>query len=186
MGGSRSPGLGPQAGPLLAAGAAAFERIDDEHFAEDMTLAEAKATLLHTGKLADGLHCPVCRQFAKEYKRKLNTTMVKALGLIYKATAPGLHFAHGPTVLMGSGIFGGDVGKLAYFGLVEEEAAHRPDGGRGGWWRVTPNGRMFLQGIVTVPKYAHVYDGRVLSFSGDPVGIHDVAPAFNYRELMAS
>lgn len=178
-------GLGPQAAPLLAAGARAVEQLDDDLFDDQMTVEAARALLLHgPDVLTAGHRCPVCRQYAREYKRKLNATMVKALSLIYKATAPGLHFAHGPTVLKGSGVFGGDLGKVGYFGLVEEEAALRPDGGRSGWWRVTPQGRAFLQGYTTVPKYAHVYDGRVLSFSGDPIGVHDVAPSFDYRELM--
>lgn len=151
---------------------------------DDLSLDEARRIL--ADQLNEGLHCPCCGQYARIYKRKLNATMVKALSLIYKATAPGLHFAHGPTVLRGSGVFGGDLGKLAYFGLVEEEKSLREDGGRSGWWRVTPKGRAFLRGLTHVPKYVHVYNGTVHEFSGEPIGVHDVAPRFDYRELMSA
>lgn len=173
-----APGLGPQAAPLLA-GAVEQLTLDTSE-----TVEAARAKL--QADLDDGTHCPVCGQFAKVYKRKLNTTMVKALSLVYKAAAPTLNFVHGPTVLRGSGVFGGDLGKVAYFDLVEEESKVRPDGGRGGLWRPTAQGRAFLQGVTTVPTYVHVYDGRVLGFSGEPVDVAHVAPRFDYKELMNS
>lgn len=149
----------------------------------DSTVGDAREWLRE--RLYTGATCPCCEQRAQMYKRKLNRTMVKALSLVYKATAPGRDFCHGPTVLRGSGVFGGDLGKLAYFGLVEEEAGRREDGGRKGWWRVTNKGRAFIQGHIEVPKYVHVYNGIVRSTSGEPVGVHDVAPAFDFAELMA-
>lgn len=154
-----------------------------DHVTNNHSLGEARDWLKE--RLWGGARCPCCEQYARIYKRKLNKTMVKALGRVYKATAPHRGFVHGPTILRGSGVFGGDLGKLAYFGLIEEEAGRRPDGGRKGWWRVTNKGRAFIQGHIELPKYVHVYDGRVLGTSGDPLGIHDVAPRFDFTELMA-
>jgi hypothetical protein len=67
---------------------------------------------------------------------------------------------------------------------LKEETARREDGGRSGFWRITDDGCDFLAGRLAVPKYARVYNGQVLGFTGDPVKVHDVAPAFNLRELM--
>lgn len=157
---------------------------DSSQPTNDDTLGHSREWLKE--RLWKGARCPCCEQYARIYKRKLNKTMVKALGRVYRATAAGRGFTHGPTVLKGSGVFGGDLGKLAYFGLVEEEAGRREDGGRKGWWRVTNKGRAFIQGHLALPKYAHIYDGRVLGFSGDPVEVADVAPRFSFVELMGS
>ena len=180
-------GLGPQATSLLAGAAEqlALDTVDvDDEFPVGTTVQEARAHL--RSLLSDGHHCPVCGQFAKEYKRKLNATMVKALSVIYKEMAPGLHYVHGPTVLRGTGIMGGEVGKLALFDLVEEKPGKPFGGSRSGHWRVTPKGRAFLQGVLAVPKYAHVYDGRVLGFSGPSIDVSQVAPTFDFKELMKS
>ena len=55
----------------------------------------------------------------------------------------------------------GDAAKLVYWGLIEEEALQREDGGRAGWWRVTAYGERFLKGLIRVPKYARVFDEPV-------------------------
>src|SRR4029079_5660296 len=95
-------------------------------FYDDMTLAEAR-DLLGT-MVAEGVTCPCCSQYAKVYKRKLNRTMVRALAEIARAPRTE-NFVHGPTVLGGKeGGTAGELGKLAYFELVEEMNAQREDG----------------------------------------------------------
>jgi hypothetical protein len=69
-------------------------------------------------------------------------------------------------------VVGGKVreeGKLAYWGLVEEQRRVRPDGGRAGWWRVTERGALFVNKGCTIPKYAVVYNGRLKRFEGPEV-----------------
>lgn len=71
-------------------------------------------------------------------------------------------------------------------GLIEEERVNRPDGGRAGYWRVTPLGERFVKQGVALPTYALIYDGRVLGLEGPPLYIHQtLSKKFNYNELMA-
>jgi hypothetical protein len=82
---------------------------------------------------------------------------------------------------------GGDATRLAHWGLVEQESERRPDGGKSGFWRVTPLGERFLLGDATIPKYVYVYDGRALRSGGPQVSIRDaLGKKFDYAELMAS
>lgn len=147
-------------------------------FRDDMPLGEARAELRLL--VDDGHRCPLCTQFAKVYKRKLNSRMARALIAMYRAG--GAHtYVHLPTVA-GDGCEGG---KLRYWGLVSEEAERRDDGGRTGWWTITPTGVRFLHGQATVEKYAHIYDGRCLRLSGPPTTIQQaLGTRFNYHELM--
>lgn len=144
------------------------------------TIAQAKAWL--RTKLADGAECPVCTQRAQLYRRKVTSTMARSLIEMYRAA--GLDYAHLPTVISSQRA---DEGKLAYWGLMEEEKVRRPDGGRAGYWRVTPRGEMFLKLQLNIPKYAEVYDGRVLGFdTTELVSIKDaLGTRFDYSDLMA-
>lgn len=148
----------------------------------DMTLREARVKLRELA-MADGHKCPVCTQFTKVYKRRITTSMARDLILIYRIAGDGKWF-HMPTLVQHEG---GDVTKLRYWGLIEEEQGHhREDGSpRTGYWRITTQGIDFAQGNIAVAKYAHVFDGRCLKLSSGPVGIRACLGArFDYNELM--
>jgi len=146
------------------------------------TLTEARDWLRE--RLYDGARCPCCEQYARVYRRKLNATMIRALVALYRAGGTE-RYVHGPTVLRGTNVFGGEVGKLALFGLVAEETARREDGGRSGWWLVTREGEEFLHRRRVVRKYATVYDGRRLGWAGDDVTVDDaLGTKFRLDELM--
>lgn len=147
-------------------------------FKGNMTLREAQDVLRPL--TTDGHKCPLCTQFAKVYKRKIHAGMVRTLIAMYRKG--GLGWVYLPDVKQKSR----DSTGMAWWDLIEEEKALRPDGGRVGWWRLTSLGEEFVLDRRTVRKYAHIYDGRWLSFSGDMVGIRDcLGTQFNYEELMA-
>jgi len=131
--------------------------------------------------LNDGARCPCCSQFAKIYRRKINAGMARSLIEMWQVA--GCDWVHLPTAI---GARSREEGKLAYWALVEESTEPRDDGGRAGWWRVTPKGRAFVAGLTRVPKYAHIYDGRCLGFDDtELVGIRDcLGSRFNYDDLM--
>jgi len=148
-------------------------------FSDSAPLAQLKAWF--EKRKAEGDHCPVCQQHFKVYRRKINSGMARSLISMYRAGKT--EFIHIPTTI---GSRSREEGKLRYWGLVEEETALRPDGGRAGYWRVTEMGELFVLGKVKVPMYAEVYDGERLSLSGDMVGIIDaLGQKFHYGELMA-
>lgn len=129
-----------------------------------------------------GAECPCCGQYARRYRRKLNSNM--AASLIKAWCVAGDEWFHAPTVL---GRNDGELAKLRYWGLVEEERRARPDGGRAGWWRVTPQGKIYVKGHTSVPAHALIYDGQLLRLdaSSGRVTIHDaLGDKFSYRELM--
>lgn len=140
------------------------------------------AKLRHDIYLPGGSVCPTCTQHAQVYRRKINSGMAISLIKMYQASRRG-EFVHVPTVI---GARSREEGKLAYWGLVEEELARREDGGRAGWWRVTDMGRLFVEGRMQLPKYALIYNGRCLSFdAAERAGIKEaLGVKFNYDDLM--
>lgn len=149
----------------------------------EMSLQEAKDWL--RVRVDDGAKCPCCTQFAKLYRRKINSTMARALILIYR-NGGGSRFVHIPSLrAVLAPHHSNEEPKLRYWDLLEEEQTVRPDGGRAGWWRVTDLGARWVLGAATVPKYARIYDGRCLRVEGDQVTIRDaLGDRFDYRELM--
>ncbi len=141
------------------------------------TIAAGKAWL--RARLDDGSNCPLCGQHAKVYKRKVNSGMARSLIHIYRIGGRG--WVHVRAI----GAQSREEGKLAYWGLLEEQTGVGLHGGRAGYWRVTEKGEKFLKGHILIAKYARVYNGRVLGFEGPDVGIKDaLGTKFNYEDLM--
>jgi hypothetical protein len=152
-------------------------------FTDTMSLDAARELL--RALVDEGHRCPCCTQFAKVYKRKINSTMARDLIALYRQA--GRDWAYLPDVRKRSGSRSNrEESKLRYWSLIQEEPAVRPDGGRSGWWRVTQFGEAFVLGRLTVPKYARIYDDRLLGHLGEEVSIMDaLGDRFDYRELMA-
>ena len=158
-----------------------FDDDDNGEFPDHVPFGEVRRHFEEN--VDEGIRCPLCRQFAKNYRRKLNKTMVKALRLL-RNNGGATEYVHAPTVLSAYAAPSREIGKLALFDLVEELAVRREDGGRAGYWKVTPSGEAFLRGELAVKKYAVVYDGRLLGYRGDDVTINEVAPEFRLDDLM--
>jgi len=151
----------------------------DERPDGSWTLQDARAWLREQRQ--EGVHCPCCNQLAKIYKRPINSSMATSIIAMYRAAR--LQYQHIPTT---TGRNDGEPGKLRYWGLIEEELeVRRDDGGRAGWWRVTPKGEQWILGQLLVPKYAYIYDARLLEVDGPPTSIRSaLGSKFNYEELM--
>jgi hypothetical protein len=134
-------------------------------------------------RVDEGVACPCCTQFAKVYRRKINSGMAHALIRMHRHAGSDWFYLPDITAQWQ----GRDEAGLRYWGLIEELQEKREDGGRAGWWRITPLGTRFVRRAVRVPKYARVYDGRCLSLVGEPVSIIDaLGDKFDYHELMSS
>lgn len=153
----------------------------DMEFPDDMTLGEARAVLRTL--VDEGHNCPICTQFAKVYRRKITANMAHMLIRMYHAA--GLEFVYLPSLRKGNEAM--DQTVTQHWGLIEEERTRREDGGRVGWWRLTPLGAQFVRGEVAVPKYVRIYNGRRLSLIGEAVTIREaLGTKFDYAELMGS
>lgn len=144
-----------------------------------VTVARAREWLRE--QLEEGAQCPCCEQHAQEYRWSLYATAARLLVAIYRAGGTE-EFVE---TKKHKGIGQGDASRLRLWGLAEQEKERRADGGRSGWWRVTELGEAFILGAATIPKYAYVYDGRLLRTEGDPTTIRDVLGVeFNYDDVV--
>jgi hypothetical protein len=153
-------------------------------FTDDMTLRDARDELRR--RVDDGHRCPLCTQMARVYRRKLTRVAARALAALYREH--GTDYGHMPTVarkhLADVHGQGGYLVLGAHWALMQDETTiRREDGGRAGYWRVTPLGVDWLTGRTRVPMYARIYDGRCLGLTGDLVGIEDVG-GFDLAELL--
>ncbi len=144
-----------------------------------MTLGEARTWL--ADRVKTGARCPCCNQFAKVYRRQINSGMARSLIAMYLHGPEG-QWVHVPTQV---GARSREEGKLRYWGLVEEQVDVRSDGGRAGYWRLTPAGRAWVTGQSTVPKYVTVYNNQVLESYGEQITIAGaLGDRFSYSDLM--
>lgn len=137
-----------------------------------ITLAQARQFVLDNRP--EGVHCPACDQFAKEYLRNMTAFTAKAMIAMYWHHRN--EYVHMPTLIRNylPGLTQGGYATLSkYWGLIEEETKVRPDGGRAGYWTLTTEGVNFLM-RAPVPKYAVIYDGRLLRYDGELVTIEDI------------
>lgn len=128
--------------------------------------------------------CPCCDSTLKIYQRSINATMARQLIKLSHFNGY-THTSH----LIPSGLPGsGDFTKLRYWGFIEEKSHDRkehPEKRSSGYWRITPDGLEFVNLRIKAQKYAHVYQGKVIDFSGDMVSILKcLGDKFNYSELM--
>ena len=139
--------------------------------------------------------CPTCGAKMVEYKFGFNRGLAVALRALYRADGPvamdslGLAYAERTNSQ-----------KLAYWKLavpvvktkrivscmdpeevVDELNARAERQRRAGWWSITEKGKDFVEGLITIPKYAHTLRGGVTGFSGDEMYIWDVKDGFEFR-----
>lgn len=143
------------------------------------TLAEARRQL--QANLDEGIICQCCGQHAQRYRRKFNSGMARSLIRIYRRR--GLDWCQITTEVPARSR---EEGKIAYWGLLEESTDVRDDGGRAGWWRVTPRGRTFVLGRMRIPRIAIVYNAVCVGFDDTTmVTIQDcLGDKFNLTELL--
>lgn len=154
---------------------------DFDQLTANSTVAEARRALQDARQA--GVQCPCCDQKVQEYRRSINIGMVRSLVAIYRVTHEPGHseWVHVPTEI---GARSREEGKLAYWGILEEQHARREDGGRRGFWRITDLGKQFVEGRVTLPKYAYVYNGAVTGYSAtERVSIADIDEGFNLPSI---
>ena len=143
-----------------------------------MELSEAKERTLN--QIEVGVECPCCGQFAKEYRRKLNSAMALYLIRLCKLTG-GYHHISEIGLVTG----GGDFAKLKYYGFIEEEINENTAKRTSGVWKLTPEGRAFARNESTVTSHFRIYNSKLLGFSGEQINIIDaLGQRFNYEELM--
>lgn len=145
-------------------------RLDDS-----TSLGDARAAL--RAHAASGEDCPLCKQYVKVYRRKLNSNMARWLIRFHHATSGNRQWTHATHAVWTQ--LGEEYSKLAHWHLIEKH----PD--RVGFWRETELGVAFVLNEISVESHAVVYDGECLRLDGTPVSIVTVlGKHFDYAELM--
>lgn len=160
---------------------------------DDKPLSEVKKL---TAVMAEkGGHCPCCQQFVKLYRRRLGSSMARALVHLHRhLERPGTEdkWVHLPTYLTKNRLPRSDEAKLVHWGILESLRADRDDGSsRNGYYQITELGKKFVKNEIRVPKYIWIYNQSVYGFSDgqarplETISIIEALGAkFSYRELM--
>ena len=152
----------------------------------DCTLEEAKTWL--RARIEKGATCPLCHQYAKLYKRKLNAGMAKFLLDFYKL---GRHdkFHHIANLLhFQTKTSGTDFYLLKFWGLIQDRPKD-PDSDTktSGYWQITDHGIAFVRCEVKLKSHVCLYGGRFFGFEGQDVTIDQcLGDRFSYSELMGA
>ena len=125
----------------------------------------------------EGIRCPICAQWAREYRRPLNRTMGEALVALVEAgkaataaqdrdpSAPAFAsvYVHVRDVAFRGAdvrVAGGELAKLQHWGLIEPEPNPEDDTQRcSGRWRPTEKGMAFADGRRIVLGHAKTREG---------------------------
>jgi hypothetical protein len=148
------------------------------------TLTEARASV-EAGRV-DGITCPCCDQFCREYARSLNSPMARALiACVRRGGAERWVNIHELPLIQGRR-GGGDFAKLVYWELIRQRPKDDDSRARtSGDWMVTDLGVQFACNRVRVRKKARLYNDMLLCFEGEYISIVDaLGIRFDYRELM--
>ena len=150
---------------------------------QEKTVLEAKEWLREKA-LHDGASCPVCNRYTKVYKRSITSGM--AIFLI-KFWNRHKDFEFHQATAEKDYNFCGDYGKLAYWGLMIPRGDLGERARYSGYWKITDAGLKFVRNEIKVPKYAIVYDQKVIAMKGDAVSIKDcLSNKFNYEEIISA
>jgi len=93
------------------------------------------------------------------YRRSISKGMARALRLLYRIQVSGINDGTAPNSFS-------DFTKLRYWGLIrqDENSSH---------WRITDNGIAFVEGKLTICKYAIITNNVRTAFLGDALSFND-------------
>lgn len=151
---------------------------------DGLTVEQARPLIAE--RAVDGTHCPCCQQFCKVYRRPITSTMAAWLIQLVR------RFAQEPrwysvserwSLLANRGT--GDVAKLEHWDLIRSCPNDDKSKRTSGLWQPTADGVNFAHARTTLPRWAILYDGKLLRLDGPQVGIERaLGRRFDYGLLM--
>lgn len=136
------------------------------------TLREARRNLKAHFDAGKAATCPCCGQTVKRYPRKITSTMARQLARLYRAYPRSL-----TSTELQDNVDGGNrmYSMLRHWQMVEETELG---------WRITRRGINFVDGLISTPKFAFVYNNKLVGFSEERVRFEDCVDAhFDMAEL---
>lgn len=130
-----------------------------------------------------GGYCPCCERWGKIYKRPLNSTMARSLMWLVNTPDRGDGWVHVPDNAPNWILRTPQLGTLQYWGLVTSFSKDTKLTSSG-LWKATDRGYAFAHNQLRVPKYAFVYNNRVIELSGEDVSIVDcLGDKYDYNTI---
>lgn len=147
------------------------------------TLAEARQQFQKAIK-GEGARCPCCRRWGKINGYQVTSTQVRGMIWMVKRfrRSAWVDLSKAPKWVLRSK----SMATLHHWELLEAKPKGADEDKRGsGLWRLTPRGRDFVYGRITLPKHAFVFDNKLIKFSREQVNvIQALGKKFSYEELM--
>ena len=132
---------------------------------DDMTISQGREYV--NQHIKAGIKCPCCERVIKQRPRKLGKMQVENLLKLHFYPNPD----HEGWVKATDVFAGGDYAKIRYWGLIE---------GVNGRWRVTEDGRRFLNKEIKLSEYAVVgIGGDFIGFNGDELYVQELVSGFD-------
>lgn len=143
-------------------------------------------------ELAEGVICPYCGQFAKEYKRKITSSMAYGLIKMYQFAKSNRieQWIHVENMFKDTysvpASIRGDFPKLRWWNLIEKRKGRKEDENPNrGFYRITQKGIAFVKREYCVQRFVHLFNNQLQRFSGPFVFINEcLKDKFNYEILM--
>lgn len=136
---------------------------------------------------SDGGYCPCCDRWGKIYRRSITSAMARALLWLLQQPGRGDGWVHVPSCAPSWLLRSNQLATLHLWGLVMSADPTSTKLAASGVWRPTDKGWRFAHNMMTVPKYAYVYNNKVEEFEGPEIGIVEcLGDKFDYHTLLAN
>lgn len=124
------------------------------------TFNEVKKRFNDIRALGTCIRCPMSGTIHNmPYLRSISKSMAKALKILYRIQVSKINDGTPPNAFS-------DFTKLRYWGLIRQDES--------GYWRITENGIAFVEGRISIAKYAIIVNNVQKQFMGDSLSIHDI------------
>ena len=128
--------------------------------------------------VAEGVHCPACGSWNRQYTRRLNRAKVRELQAMYRwADDHDMLFDYFSVPSTGISLRNREYPKLRHWSLVEPRDPNVSSGDGGGFWKITVAGVKFVRGEIKVPN-------KIIEFRSQFLGFADDAAVVSIREAL--
>lgn len=133
-----------------------------------------------------GANCPCCKRWGKINGYQITSTQTRGMIWMLKNFRKNewIDLGKAPKWILRSK----SMATLHHWGLLEAKPKKDDEDKRAsGLWRLTPRGHDFIRRRTTMPKYAFVFDNRLIKVSKEQVDVvQTLGKKFSYEELMST
>lgn len=134
----------------------------------------------------NGGHCPCCDRWGKINAQPMSEIMALGLLWISRAKQDENGWVNVAKLAPRWMLRGKSYATLAKWGLLESSGEVRDGKKSIGWWRVTPNGELFLDGKLSIPDKVYIYNNGIEGYSNRLLYFYDCfGKHFHYETVMS-